>query len=85
MHRYVDPGGIGGIGVIKAIDFFELEEFAYKDLFENTAYVWEALGRIKAYVQGRLSPNVGPLGGQVLNKTCILWEDHDKLMARETA
>lgn len=62
--------------MLKADDFFDLEQNRFADLFDGTEYVWEGLNRIKTYLEEKLQPNVegARQGGTVIEKTLILFE-----------
>jgi acetyltransferase-like isoleucine patch superfamily enzyme len=53
--------------------FFDLDEFQHKGLFKDVGLVWEVLIKLKSYLKESLVPNVAPLGGGMLSKTCVLW------------
>ena len=55
-------------------DFFDLNEFEHKGLFEGIEFVWETLVELKSFIKGALAPNVGSLSGEMLRKTCVLWQ-----------
>lgn len=59
--------------MLKPEDFFNLKEFGHKDLFADVEFVWETLSKLKPYIKGILKPNVAPLSGDLLSKTCIIW------------
>lgn len=40
----------------KPEDFFDLENFAHKDIFSGCAHVWDALKKIAPYLKGHLKP-----------------------------
>lgn len=44
--------------MLSAADFFELEGNPLRKLFDDTEFVWEALGNIKSYLGSNLEPNV---------------------------
>ncbi|MFH1350154.1 MAG: glucose-1-phosphate thymidylyltransferase [Pseudomonadota bacterium] len=54
-------------------DFFDLKQVECRGLFEEVEFVWQILAKLKAYVKSVLSPNVSPLDGDMLSKTCIIW------------
>lgn len=62
--------------MLKAVDFFDLEQNRFADLFNGTEFVWEALSRIKPYLKENLQPNVKELrhGDTVIAKTLILYD-----------
>jgi acetyltransferase-like isoleucine patch superfamily enzyme len=57
--------------------FFDLDGLFEASLFEGLTYVWEALPRIKGFIEERIRPNVGTLRkhGEVLTRTYVLWRD----------
>ncbi len=55
-------------------DFFELEAFPHRSLFDGLERVWEALPRLKTFLRDALSAGLLPLGGDMLTKTCVLFE-----------
>ncbi len=55
-------------------DFFDLNEFEDKGLFKDIDFAWEALVKLKSFIKGALTPNVGPFRGKMLQKTCVLWK-----------
>jgi NDP-sugar pyrophosphorylase family protein len=59
--------------MITPSDLFELDEFAYKNLFE-VEYVWEVLKNIKGYIKENIDPNVDALRerGDLIHETVIL-------------
>lgn len=63
--------------MLKAEDFFDLNNHPLASLFSDTEYVWEALRNLKPYLQVNLRPNVGgtkrAVGG-LLEKTAVLLE-----------
>jgi UDP-N-acetylglucosamine diphosphorylase / glucose-1-phosphate thymidylyltransferase / UDP-N-acetylgalactosamine diphosphorylase / glucosamine-1-phosphate N-acetyltransferase / galactosamine-1-phosphate N-acetyltransferase len=61
--------------MLKAVDFFDLNENRFAGLFEGTEYVWEGLSRIKPYIKANLQPNVEQIrnGETVVSKTVILF------------
>ncbi len=54
-------------------DFFDLKDVGPKGLFQDVEFVWEALGRLKAYLKETLSPNVSRLCGDMVPKTRVLY------------
>ncbi len=60
--------------MLRPEDFFDLRESGPKGLFRDVEFVWEALGRLKAYLKETLSPNVNRLCGDMLTKTRVLWQ-----------
>jgi len=61
--------------VLKAEDFFELAGNPYAALFAQTAYVWEALTKRRAYIKEHLQGNVAAIrrGEPVITKTVVLY------------
>jgi NDP-sugar pyrophosphorylase family protein len=43
--------------------YFSLDGFAHAELFEGTTYVWEALARLKAYLQKKTYKKIAPPSG----------------------
>ena len=60
--------------MLQPADFFDLKDVGPRGLFQDVEFVWEALGRLKAYLKESLSPNVSRLGGDMITKTRVLWE-----------
>lgn len=62
--------------MLRAVDFFDLEESPFQALFEETEYVWEGLTRIKLFLKRYLESNVGSLrNGQVqVERTVIIYQ-----------
>lgn len=56
--------------------FFNLESFDHRDLFAGCDRVWQALGKIPAYLAEHLRPNVKSIGcfGQPLTETTVIWQ-----------
>ena len=54
--------------------FFDLKEFAHGGLFAEAEFVWEALIKLKSYMEESLTSNVLSLSGGILSKTCVLWD-----------
>jgi NDP-sugar pyrophosphorylase family protein len=44
--------------MLAAADFFDLGEFAHRDLFAGLTYVWEALPRLAEYLRAHLQPGI---------------------------
>ncbi len=61
--------------MLRAEDFFDLEENRYKMLFKDTEYVWEGLKKIKAYLRDYLEPNVKFLrqAGSMITKDLVIY------------
>lgn len=58
-------------------DFFDLDGFEHRQLFDEVDRVWEALPRIKTYILERLKPNCKAVRkrGDVLSATVVLHQD----------
>jgi len=63
-------------GMLKAEDFFALDNNIFKPIFDNTNYVWEGLKNIKPYLKANLKPNVAKIreGGTFVSKTTVLFD-----------
>jgi carbonic anhydrase/acetyltransferase-like protein (isoleucine patch superfamily) len=61
--------------ILKPDHFFELNTFAHRELFEDCAFVWEALSRLTGYLDAHLEPNVAEIGclRKPLPETVLLW------------
>ncbi len=61
--------------MLRAIDFFNLDELSFAGLFVDTDYVWEGLKNIKNYLKDHLKSNVGELrrGSSFIDKTLVLY------------
>lgn len=46
------------IPMLQPIDFFDVTDFAHRDLFVGLEYVWEALQRLKSYVANAIHPGI---------------------------
>jgi NDP-sugar pyrophosphorylase family protein len=44
--------------MLKPEDFFELQEFAHREIFAELAYVWDALKRLPEYIQQVIHPQI---------------------------
>ncbi len=44
--------------MLRPEDFFELDNFAHRDLFADCEYVWEALQRLKTYIADVIRPGI---------------------------
>jgi len=62
--------------MLTAKTFFELEGSLEASLFQGLEYIWEALPRIKEFIEGRIQPNVFSIRKKytVLPKTHVLWD-----------
>jgi len=62
--------------LLRAVDFFNLEQNRFKTLFDGTDYVWEALPRLKSYIRDIIEPNVKDIrsGLVQLKETVVLHE-----------
>ncbi|MCU0589775.1 MAG: hypothetical protein MUF52_16700 [Syntrophobacteraceae bacterium] len=56
--------------------FFDLASTEHAGLFADCGRVWEALGRLSAYLQAHLRPNVADVAcfGRPLPETVVLWK-----------
>ena len=54
-------------------DFFDLVDFQHKEIFSDTEFLWNALIRLKSYINDNLISNVAYLNGDMLLKTCVIW------------
>jgi len=53
-------------------NFFDLTGFTHKVIFSETTLVWEALNKLKSFIQGHLTPNVSSFDGGTLLRTRVL-------------
>ncbi len=62
--------------MLRAIDFFALDDNIFQDLFKDTEYVWEALPRLKPFIKENIRPNVKAIrnGDVFIKETIILHE-----------
>lgn len=62
--------------MLAAADFFSLEKNVFKDLFEDTEYVWEALPRLKPFIEEHLQPNVSAVrcGSASIRDTRVIYQ-----------
>jgi len=62
--------------LLAAADFFSLEKNAYRRLFEDTEYVWEALPRLKPFIEEHLQPNVSAVrcGSASIRDTRVIYQ-----------
>lgn len=62
--------------MLRAEDFFELEANPFKPLFTDTEYVWEALGKIKEFIETKLVPNtaLARKGKSLIEKNLVLYK-----------
>ena len=62
--------------MLKPDNFFELKEFQHKVLFDGTAFVWEALTKLKSYIKSVITPNITALrkDGVMLSRTCVFFK-----------
>src|SRR4030042_1435698 len=64
--------------MLKSEDFFDLSRTRFKNLFEDTEYVWDALKKLKKYIGDNINPNVSDLrkkGEILIGKTLVLYDD----------
>ncbi len=64
--------------MLRAIDFFNLENHPYRALFEETEYVWEALSGLKAFIRDYMEPNLNKTGNGCTRvaDTVVLYDGH---------
>jgi bifunctional N-acetylglucosamine-1-phosphate-uridyltransferase/glucosamine-1-phosphate-acetyltransferase GlmU-like protein len=60
--------------MLRPENFFDLDEFEHKAVFEQVEYVWQALANLKRYLNERLTSNVQGLSGGLLAKTHVLYK-----------
>ncbi len=58
--------------MLQPTDFFDLEEFAHRELFSDCEFVWDALKRLKEYIQNVLKPEIL---GDVHEKAYLIGDD----------
>jgi bifunctional N-acetylglucosamine-1-phosphate-uridyltransferase/glucosamine-1-phosphate-acetyltransferase GlmU-like protein len=63
--------------MLRPEDFFKLDDYEHKDLFDGIAFLWEALAKIKPYIKKTITPNISSArkNGSLLAKTVILFKD----------
>lgn len=54
-------------------EFFDLDGYRHRELFEDLSFVWEALPRIKPYINDKIRPNLGFHGA--ISRTRVLYRD----------
>jgi UDP-N-acetylglucosamine diphosphorylase / glucose-1-phosphate thymidylyltransferase / UDP-N-acetylgalactosamine diphosphorylase / glucosamine-1-phosphate N-acetyltransferase / galactosamine-1-phosphate N-acetyltransferase len=61
--------------MLGAIDFFNLNECRFRDIFIDTEYVWEGLIKIKTYLKDNLEGNTGAIrrGNSFIDQTCVMY------------
>ncbi|MDD5603347.1 MAG: glucose-1-phosphate thymidylyltransferase [Eubacteriales bacterium] len=62
--------------MLKASDLFDLDGNPFADLFEGTEYVWDALKKLKKYVNSVIVPNISAVrnGNVMIPRTVILYD-----------
>ncbi len=62
--------------MLRAEDFFVLDDNIFQDLFKDTEYVWEALPRLKSFIKEIIRPNVKAVrnGDAFIKETIVLYE-----------
>jgi UDP-N-acetylglucosamine diphosphorylase / glucose-1-phosphate thymidylyltransferase / UDP-N-acetylgalactosamine diphosphorylase / glucosamine-1-phosphate N-acetyltransferase / galactosamine-1-phosphate N-acetyltransferase len=62
--------------MLRAIDFFDLDNNPFQGLFDDTDYVWEGLKNIKIYLKNYLKGNAGGIrrGHSFIDQTMILYQ-----------
>jgi len=62
--------------MLSPADFFDVgDDRIAAELFDGLEYVWEALGRVRSFLETRLEPNVGPIRakfGDFVTRTAVL-------------
>ncbi len=60
--------------MLPAADFFDLEDWAHRELFNEAEPVWQAFTRLKSYITQALKPNLQGIvrSGPVLQQTMVL-------------
>ncbi|MCJ7665511.1 MAG: glucose-1-phosphate thymidylyltransferase [Actinobacteria bacterium] len=60
--------------MLKAEDFFDLEDNPLRELFKNTEFVWEGLKNIKGYIKDNITPNVLNLrkGSSLISRDMVI-------------
>ena len=58
--------------MLGADDYFDLSKFRHNKIFEDIEYVWEAVGKLDAYIINTITPNLGWIGGQSLNSPRVV-------------
>ena len=58
--------------MLGAEEYFDLEEFKHKTVFEGTEFVWEAIGNLKKYIENTISPNLSWLSDGAINDTIVV-------------
>ncbi len=58
--------------MLHAEDFFDLEAFAHREIFEHLEYVWDALKRLPAYLESTIRPDIQ---GTVMAGAWLIGED----------
>ena len=59
--------------MVEPKNFFDLKEYAQKEVFSDLAFVWEALSGLKSFINKNLVPNVTLPSYGMLPRTCVLW------------
>ena len=59
--------------MVEPKNFFDLKEYAHKEVFSDLALVWEALSGLKSFIKKNLVPNVTLPSYGMLPMTCVLW------------
>jgi NDP-sugar pyrophosphorylase family protein len=60
--------------MLEADDYFDLSTFQHKKIFQDIEYVWEAIGKLEAYLTHTISPNLGWIGGGTSNSPRVVSE-----------
>jgi len=55
--------------MLKSEDFFDLSDSIYRDLFLDVEYVWDALKRLREYIESAIKPDIQ---GEILNGAYLI-------------
>ena len=58
--------------MLEADDYFELDTFRHRKIFQDIEYVWEAVGKLEAYITRTIAPNLGWAAGVTLNSARVV-------------
>jgi NDP-sugar pyrophosphorylase family protein len=63
--------------MLRPEDFFKLDTFEHKALFEGVDFVWDVLRKLNLYIKKSIIPNVALLRRQgiTLSRTCVLYKE----------
>jgi bifunctional N-acetylglucosamine-1-phosphate-uridyltransferase/glucosamine-1-phosphate-acetyltransferase GlmU-like protein len=63
--------------MLGAEEYFDLNGFKHKNVFEGTEFVWEAIGKLKNYIENTISPNLNRLSGIAVNDTLVVADRYE--------